>query len=274
VLLDGAPMPVESELPEGLRKLARRNACELTDPRWDDDVRRLANSLCDATAESSAERPRALQRLFTPLQTFSANTGPAVSTAFLVTLGATFCAAIAAAILSRSLVGVGDGAWGRVAGYALERGVIWTLIGAVVVAATAATFGGGVSLPTTFEGAVAGALGGAAGGAAYMVLKHFGDVTEQDSFWLLLFIVTALPGLALAAPIARAAHRPSRAAACALAACAGAAAAALFTGGDRIVLLTMRALLVIGATLAILALLPQRDADAATASSRSESPAA
>ena len=41
VLLDGAPMPNEHELPEGLRRLTRRNASLLTDRGWDDDVRRF-----------------------------------------------------------------------------------------------------------------------------------------------------------------------------------------------------------------------------------------
>lgn len=45
VLVEGAVMPAADELPEDLKPLARRNAIELTDSRWSQDVQRLVASL-------------------------------------------------------------------------------------------------------------------------------------------------------------------------------------------------------------------------------------
>jgi hypothetical protein len=45
VLVDGARMPAEHDLPPDLAPLARRQACELTDARWDYDVDTLTNRL-------------------------------------------------------------------------------------------------------------------------------------------------------------------------------------------------------------------------------------
>jgi hypothetical protein len=45
VLVDGARMPTEHELPHDLAPLARRQACELADSRWDYDVDNLARRL-------------------------------------------------------------------------------------------------------------------------------------------------------------------------------------------------------------------------------------
>jgi len=45
VLVDGARMPTEHELPPDLAALARRQACELSDLRWDFDVDNLARRL-------------------------------------------------------------------------------------------------------------------------------------------------------------------------------------------------------------------------------------
>ena len=69
VLVGGATLPSVEELPEDLRELVRRNACELSDTRWDYDVQQLARrlrppraahfgvSLVDA-AKSSLKRAR------------------------------------------------------------------------------------------------------------------------------------------------------------------------------------------------------------------------
>lgn len=54
VLVDGAPMPAEDELPTPLRSLARRNAIALSDETWRRDVGRLIETLRqfdDAAAE-------------------------------------------------------------------------------------------------------------------------------------------------------------------------------------------------------------------------------
>jgi hypothetical protein len=58
VLVHNASMPPEQELPEPLRPLCRLQACEISDNRWEFDVRRLANVLEPLIAEPE-ERPTA-----------------------------------------------------------------------------------------------------------------------------------------------------------------------------------------------------------------------
>lgn len=48
VLIDGAPLPSEADLPEDLRPLVRRQALAVEDARWKSDVARLAESLARA----------------------------------------------------------------------------------------------------------------------------------------------------------------------------------------------------------------------------------
>jgi hypothetical protein len=57
VLLGGAMMPGVAALPEKLQSLARRNAFELSDSRWDYDRDRLFTALEDST--SLKRRPAA-----------------------------------------------------------------------------------------------------------------------------------------------------------------------------------------------------------------------
>src|SRR4029434_4593446 len=45
VLVQGATMPNEEDLPEDLRGLAKHNAIEISDVRWDYDVDRLAQAI-------------------------------------------------------------------------------------------------------------------------------------------------------------------------------------------------------------------------------------
>ena len=60
VLVGGAVMPGEDELPDGLRHFARRQAHELSDSRWDYDVERLAVVIKEALAgDAEPARPGA-----------------------------------------------------------------------------------------------------------------------------------------------------------------------------------------------------------------------
>ena len=52
VLVHGAVMPQEQELPEPLRPLCRLQACEISDDRWESDVSRLGDALAPSIAES------------------------------------------------------------------------------------------------------------------------------------------------------------------------------------------------------------------------------
>lgn len=54
VLVHGAALPRAAELPEPLQPLARRQAVELSDPRWDSDLRELIASLAEGTEREVA----------------------------------------------------------------------------------------------------------------------------------------------------------------------------------------------------------------------------
>lgn len=58
VLIEGAAMPPESSLPESLRPLARHQALELRDSRWDDDFAALARAIDPRTGARSGETRR------------------------------------------------------------------------------------------------------------------------------------------------------------------------------------------------------------------------
>ena len=258
VLVDGARMPGEHELPEGLRPLARRNACELTDSRWDYDVGVLCSRLRHVLGESTVEHePTRSPGPASDLQTSTASVAGTML-AVVATLAATACAGLAAAGLSASLRGRGEATWGRLAAYAIERGLIWAIVGAVVAAAVAAAFARArMPLGAAFVGAGAGGLGGAAGGAGYMAMKYFGHIDEADSHWVLNLVAIALPGMALAVVLARLAG--ARAGQTALAALTGAALAALLNGHNRPLSLTLAAVIVVAAIVASLAV-PQQGA--------------
>ncbi|QID19291.1 toll/interleukin-1 receptor domain-containing protein [Nitrogeniibacter mangrovi] len=61
VLVEGAQMPGTAELPDDLAALARRNAIELSDKRWDFDVSTLVETLRKALGlpEAAPDRPSA-----------------------------------------------------------------------------------------------------------------------------------------------------------------------------------------------------------------------
>ena len=261
VLVDGARMPSERELPDSLRALARRNACELTDVRWDYDIEVLCRRLRRVLGESTVahERPLPPNPERSHAEGIPAADAQAtnVLSAALATMVAAAVAGVLAAALTRPLSGEGEGQWGRLAGYAAERGVIWAIIGAVVLATAAVAFGRSrVPLGSVVVGAGAGLLGGAAGGAGYMALKQFGEVYDGGAeSWLIVFVSLALPGLLLAGSLARLAG--ARAGECALAAVAGAAVGAAFTGKPTL-LIPLHAVVLVSAMVAVLAASPHR----------------
>jgi hypothetical protein len=65
VLVEGVAMPAEQDLPKPLRQLARLQAIELSDSRWEYDIKRLARVL--EAAGIHAEPRTRLPRWFAPL---------------------------------------------------------------------------------------------------------------------------------------------------------------------------------------------------------------
>jgi hypothetical protein len=260
VLVDGARMPGEHELPAGLRALARRNACELTDSRWDYDVEVLCGRLRHVLGESTVEHEQARSAPPSDLQAPTAS-GTNVLLAVLATLAAAGCAGLVAALLSDpDGSGRGQGWVNHLTDYAIERGLIWAIVGAVVAAAVAAAFAHvRIPLGAAVVGAGAGWLGGAAGGAGVIAIKHVAHITEDHWQWSLQLVAIALPGMALAVVLARTVG--ARAGQFALAGLTGAALAALpmLYSPDRTLRLTVHVLLVVGAIVAILAA-PQQSA--------------
>lgn len=57
VLVEGATMPAADDLPDDLKRLARRNAFELTDKRWEFDVSLLVDALNKALGIVPAPKP-------------------------------------------------------------------------------------------------------------------------------------------------------------------------------------------------------------------------
>jgi len=62
VLVEGAGMPSEADLPDDLKPLGRRQAQELTDSRWDYDIGRLAGSIEEALGTGGHRAPVAKKR--------------------------------------------------------------------------------------------------------------------------------------------------------------------------------------------------------------------
>ncbi|MBL0353656.1 MAG: toll/interleukin-1 receptor domain-containing protein [Dechloromonas sp.] len=58
VLVEGAEMPGSDQLPDDLKILARRNAIELTDKRWEFDVSKLVETLNKALGMEPAPKPQ------------------------------------------------------------------------------------------------------------------------------------------------------------------------------------------------------------------------
>lgn len=252
-LVEGAKMPAEHELPIALQPLTRRNACELSDARWDYDVELLDRRLRQVLGESTVGHEQAV--LTDPAR--ERVRPPESSTTTLLaasaTLAAAACAALVAASLSNPLKNAGKGGsdWSRLSGYAIERGVIWAIIGAIVVAAVAAAFGRvRVPLGQALIGAGAGFLGGAAGGAAFIALKNFGDANPQDYGWLLTLISIAPPAILQARVVAGVVDVSARD--CEFAALAAAAVAALVYSGGRTSIIMLHAVIVVSAAVVVI----------------------
>jgi hypothetical protein len=204
VLVQRATMPAAHELPAELEGLARRQAVELSDARWRNDVAGLVKQLSRALrgAPAPAGEHRAAAAPAPHARSDAAAADAPVSprdrvTAFVVMLAA----AILGLLLSRSLyAGVALEADDRVI-RAAEAAVVWAAVGMLLFAAAAATVPGlranpiGWAIAGLFSGAVAGALSA----GAYIGLEDSMNYSEH----LLPGVATAVAGVVLGLSLAR-----------------------------------------------------------------------
>ncbi len=279
VLVDGARMPGEDELPEGLRALSRRNAAELTDTRWDYDVevlcRRLRSVLGESTIEHERRRlegdePPVDDRSSEPARRLVAAGGAMVAAAAL----AAYVAALATAELRAARPAFAlpnafadrlGGAGERLKYLAPERAVIWALVvgfavfaGAVVI--RRASRDGGVLGPLLL-GLGGGAVAGGLGAVLYVALKDLGGLTGHES--LLQGAVLGVVGAVLGRSFARVSPE-AYAGDCRLAGLVGGVLAGMLTGavqdpegGTRALMVVLQATLVVGA-IAVAIAVPRR----------------
>jgi hypothetical protein len=229
VLVQRARMPGTHELPPALQPLARRQAIELSDSRWNHDMGQLIAQLCDVLEDTTAvnhtvPRPQgtpapAPRPAPEPKPSRPASRGAdlpepldprTLTSAERLAAAAAIVVAGALGVVIASLFnsgfadrrGVGAPATDRIVYFAAERGVMGAFVGAFVLAAVALTLrrdrAGAVGC--AIVGLGAGAVGGALGGAAYMVLKDQDIVMSEE---LLRAVAAALPAVVVGAAVAR-----------------------------------------------------------------------
>lgn len=225
VLVQRAQMPAADELPPELRALARRQAIELSDTRWNHDMGQLIAQLCEVLEGTSAIHATVRARGAEPVPGPSpeprrrepppaADAGPPdprlltsaqrlVAAAAMV--GAGVVGVLVASLLNAGFAdrrGLGAPQADRIIYFGAERAVTGAIVGALLLTAVALTLrrdrAGAVGCAVVGLGA--GAVGGFLGGAAYMVLKDQGIV---ESAALLRGISAAIPGVVLGAAVAR-----------------------------------------------------------------------
>ena len=208
VLVQRARMPSPQLLPASMHALTRRQALELSDARWSHDTSRLIVHLTPVLGEvTKVTPPRPHADGDTP------PTPPREREALsdrqrLIACGAMLAAACLGALLAASFTdelavrrAFGEPDLDRIVYYAAERGVIFAVVGALVLAAAAVTLRERASaLGWAILGLGFGAVGGAASGVAYMALKDEQVMTSQH---LLRGVAGAIVGIALAAILAR-----------------------------------------------------------------------
>ena len=111
VLVQGARMPREAELPESLKDLAYRNGTELTHARWESDVKLLIDDLKNYVQEPAAAPSSAAPAPAPPAAPAAPSMQPLGAPVAASASGARRWLAIAAAAILVVAVGFGYSAW-------------------------------------------------------------------------------------------------------------------------------------------------------------------
>ena len=219
VLVQRARMPAPHDLPPSVRALARRQAIELSDARWSHDMGQLIAHLSEVLEGTSAVRPaRPPQPQPQPQpgeprereRVPASGDEPKTTNERLIAAGAMLAAAVlgvlVASLFTEGLAerrAFGAPELDRIVYYSAERAVIWAIVGALVLAAAAATLrrDRASALGWAVLGLGFGAVAGALGGAAYMALK---DQALLNSEHLLRGVAAGVVGIVLASALAKA----------------------------------------------------------------------
>ncbi len=230
VLVQRARMPAAHELPAELQPLARRQAIELSDSRWNHDMGQLIAQLSEmlegttavnapaprpgpapgpAPAPDPAPDPAPPGRKRPATRPEPVDAGTLTSTQRLVAaaamvvaggLGVLVASLFHSGLADRRRLGAPEA--DRIVYFAAERAVMGAFVGALVLAAVVLALRrdrAGLAGHAA-AGLAAGAIGGAIGGAAYMALKDQDIVTSEA---LLRGIAAAVPGALVALAVSR-----------------------------------------------------------------------
>jgi TIR domain len=180
VLVGDAKMPGKNDLPDDLRALARRNALQISDSRWDYDIGRLIQAvnavLEDRQAPVAAQPPpaptpetAAPERAPVPPTVSSSPLRPALIAVVAAALAAIPAYFLVANPLYNSLA---HGAhWELVVRRASYRGALWAVIAAAVAVAVALATRQRSPARALVNGLVVGAVVGALSGALDQLLR-------------------------------------------------------------------------------------------------------
>ncbi len=191
VLVGDATMPSKNELPDALMGLARRNALELSDSRWDYDVSRLLDAVNRALQEREEREEKVaaqVQPLAEPSQRVVAEpvphpaspvAEPTVRSSLLrpalTVVVVAALAAIPAYLIARNLVyhNLADSAKGqRVVRRACYQAVYWALVVAAVSVCAAVVTRQRRPARALVAGLAIGAVIGALSGALHQALRN------------------------------------------------------------------------------------------------------
>jgi len=179
VLVGGARMPRREDLPPELQAITRRNAVELSDVRWRNDVGRLNNALDELLADAPPEpvRPRPAPPAPTPTPTPNPSR-PSPRPILEGILVASLAAYVARWLFDPVLQG--DGHATEVAGVIARRAGTWALAGAAL-ALWLGIRTGRAELPRLGAiGLLVGALAGALGGAIWALPVILGELGQTS----------------------------------------------------------------------------------------------